>query len=450
MFVAPSISVRTGKFVVFALLLSAALASPFTAHGSDRKKKGAAANAEPAAPAKPNDYSKLIWPAPPDPTRIRYMDYFAGMKYDATPERDTKKKKQGWMDRMAGTPEGAEKQEKSLKDFPFQLIGPYGVAVDSKGLVYVGDEKVGAIFIFNPETRDVELIKNGTDARFGMITGIAIDDNDRLFVADSKFAHVLVFNAAHKAEGVIKEGMITPNGVAIDTENRLLYVVDTEQDQVLVYDADTYKPLRRIGTGGKKHALMTPGDFAKPTNVAVDGEGNVYVTDTLNDRVEIFDADGNFITTFGKNCDAPGCFERPKGLAVDSDGNIWVADSVMDRLQILNRKGEVLMVIGGHGTLPSQFSDMVGVGYDKARHRMFTTEQYPGRVQEFRYITEEEISAQKQREADERKKKREAAAAPTASVSKPEAGAAPKSPGADAQQPAAKPAPVDAQAPAAK
>ena len=82
--------------------------------------------------------------------------------------------------------------------------------------------------------------------------------------------------------------------------NRFLYVVDTQQDQVIVYDADTLKLLRRIGTGGKNHFLTTPGDFGAPQGVALDNDGNVYVTDTLNNRVEIFDADGNFISLFGK------------------------------------------------------------------------------------------------------------------------------------------------------
>ena len=299
---------------------------------------------------------------------------------------------------------------------------------------------MGAIFIFDTETRDVQLIKNNVDAKFAWINGIAIDDNDRLFVSDGQLGHVLVFNPEHKQEGMIREGMVDPNGLAIDTENRLLYVADTEQDQVLVYDADSYKLLRRLGKAPtKKHTLTSPGDFAKPTNVAVDSEGNVYVTDTLNDRVEIFDSGGAFISTFGKNCDAPGCFERPKGIAVDADKNIWVADSLMDRLQILNNKGEVLMVIGGHGNRPSQFSDLVGLGYDKTRHRIFTTEQYPGRMQEFRYVTEEEVAAEKDRAAAERKKKYgdaktdakppEAAAQPGADKSAPATGsqaAAPK------------------------
>jgi DNA-binding beta-propeller fold protein YncE len=446
MFVVGSNLVRGGKLVAFGLLLSVALASPFAAYG---KKKASDAPAQPAAPAKPNDFSKLVWPGPPDVARIRYLDYFAGMKIENTPASEEKKKKQGWMDRLAGTPEGAEKQEKMLKDFPYQLIGPYGVGVDSKGLVYVADQKVGAIFIFNTETRDVQLIKNGSDAHFGWINGIALDDNDRLFVSDGKLGQVIVFNPMHKAEGLIKEGIVDPNGLAIDTENRILYVVDTQQDQVLVYDADTYKLLRRIGTAGKKHSLTAPGDFAAPTNVAVDGDGNVYVTDTLNNRVEIFDAGGNFISTFGKNCDAPGCFERPKGIAVDSDGNIWVADAMMDRLQILNREGQVEMVVGGHGTLPSQFSDLVGVGFDKVRNRIFTTEQYPGRMQEFRYVTEEEVRAEKTRAGKERQAQNANAKAAAETVVQPEDAQSPKVP-AGGQQSPEKPAPAGAGAPAAK
>jgi len=447
MFVVGSNSVHGGKLVAVGLLLSVALASPFAAYG--KKKTSDTQAQQPAAPAKPNDFSKLVWPAPPDVVRIRYLDYFAGMKIENTPASEEKKKKQGWMDRLAGTPEGAEKQEKLLKDFPYQLIGPYGVGVDSKGLVYVADQKVGAIFIFNTDTRDVQLIKNGSDAHFGWINGIALDDNDRLFVSDGKLGDVIVFNPMHKAEGLIKEGIVDPNGLAIDTENRLLYVVDTQQDQVLVYDADTYKLLRRIGTGGKKHSLTAPGDFAAPTNVAVDGDGNVYVTDTLNNRVEIFDAAGNFISTFGKNCDAPGCFERPKGIAVDADGNIWVADAMMDRLQILNREGQVEMVVGTHGTLPSQFSDLVGVGYDKVRHRIFTTEQYPGRMQEFRYVTEEEVRAEKERAGKERQAQNANAKAAAETVVQPEDAKSPKAP-VGGQQPPDKSAPAGAQAPAAK
>ena len=74
---------------------------------------------------------------------------------------------------------------------------------------------------------------------FVRIIGLAMDDDDRLFVSDPGLSHILVFNPKHKATDVITEGLVDSGGMAIDTENRLLYVSDVEQDQVLVYDADS-------------------------------------------------------------------------------------------------------------------------------------------------------------------------------------------------------------------
>jgi DNA-binding beta-propeller fold protein YncE len=137
------------------------------------------------------------------------------------------------------------------------------------------------------------LIKHGTHARFGEIFGLAIDDNDDLFVSDGQLHHVLVFNAKHELQTSFgDDDMQDPNGIAIDKENRFLYVADTGLDQVLVYDADSHRLLRRIGTTGQNHTLTDPGNFSKPTNVAVDNDGNLYVSDTWNDRIEVFDADG--------------------------------------------------------------------------------------------------------------------------------------------------------------
>src|SRR5208283_2978227 len=320
--------IRSGQAAVALLMILAlTVASPNSAL-ADKKKKKADADAQTQQTQQPQfDTTKLVWPSPPSIPRVRYLTYYAGMPFDKSPTPP--KQKQTWMDRLAGAQSVSEKV--NVKNFPFQLLGPYGIAIDSKGLVYVADQKVGAVFIFNTETHDTQLIRNGYEAHFGWINCLAIDDDDRLFVSDAKLRRVLIFNVKHEVENQISEGLVDPVGLALDTENRFLYVADTQQDQVLVYDADTLKLLRRIGTGGKNHFLTTPGDFAGPQGVAVDKDGNLFVTDTLNDRVEIFDADGNFIGQFGKNGDGPGYFARPKGIAVDGDGHIWVADQMQDR-----------------------------------------------------------------------------------------------------------------------
>jgi sugar lactone lactonase YvrE len=344
------------------------------------------------------DLSKIVWPNPPAIARIRYMNYFCSQKPPDAPE--TKKAK--WMDRLAGVAVGEQvTTEKRL----WQLVTPYGLAVDSKNRLYVADSKVHAIFIFDTETKDLQLIKNGVEARFGLITGLAIDDSDRLFVSDSEMRRVMVFDPKHVAEGSISEGLASPGGLAIDNENRFLYVADSDMDQVLVYDADPpHKLLRKIGTAGKGHTLTSPGDFSKPTNVAVDKEGLVYVTDTWNDRVEIFDPEGKFIRTWGKPGDGPGYFARPKGIAIDGDGHVWVADSVQDRVQVFTPEGQLLIWMGGHGAYPGQFNALAGITIDK-NNRVFTSEQFAGRVQMFRYVSDAEALAEKGHRQDEEQKK---------------------------------------------
>lgn len=396
---------------------------------ADKKKKNDAAP-QPTNVLEKIDYSKLIWPNPPAPTRVRYLNYFCCDKYVA----ETGKKKSSWMDRMAG----AESQEQKQMSKPlFALWTPYGIAVDSKGTVYIADGKVGAIFMFNTETKELKMIKNGSDAHFGDIIGLAMDDSDRLFVSDTKLHRILVFDKDHKAEGTISGGLIDPAGMAVDNENRFLYVADAGLDQVLVYDADKLTLIRKMGTAGKKHSLTEPGQFAAPENVAVDADANLYVADMYNNRIEVFDADGNFIRAWGKSGDRPGYFSRPKGLAIDADGHVWVADGVMDILQCYTPEGQFLMWMGGHGLFPGQFRALAGLYIDK-NNRIFTSEQYPGRVQMFRYYTDDEARGQiKARDAEIDKKRAQGTA--TKTETKP-----------DATAPAASAAPAPAASSAAK
>jgi DNA-binding beta-propeller fold protein YncE len=387
------------------VLLGLALLTP-VAVLADKKKK------VDTTPHGPIDYSNIVWPNPPAIARIKYQAYFSAEKV-AQVESQTNTKKAKWMDRLAGTQAQAESNK-----ILFQLAEPFGMAVDSKNNLYVADQKVGAIFIFNTTTRELDMIKNKTHAHFVRIIGLAMDDNDRLFVSDIGLKHVLVFDANHKVEDMITDGLAAPSGLAIDRENRLLYVSDVELDQVLVYDADSLKLLRKLGTTGHKHELTTPGDFAKPTGLAVDHDGNLYVADTLNNRIEIFDADGQFVRTFGKNGDGPGYFARPKGVAIDGDGHIWVADGVQDRVQVFNQEAQLLIAFGGHGLLPGQFQGLVGVACDK-NNRIFTSEIYPGRVQQFQYVSDAEADKARKEKEEQREKKATGAAKEVTPIAAP-------------------------------
>jgi DNA-binding beta-propeller fold protein YncE len=133
--------------------------------------------------------------------------------------------------------------------------------------------------------------------------------------------------------------------------------------------------------------------------VALDADANVYVTDTLNNRVEIFDADGEFISSFGKAGDGPGFFARPKGIAVDCDGHVWVVDQAQSRVQVFNREGQLLAYFGEVGPYPGQFNAPYGITIDK-QNRVYVSEQFPGRVQVFQYITDAEAEAARHKQAE--------------------------------------------------
>jgi len=388
------------KRVAIAVLVMLLFTASSIAFG-DKKKKDEPPPQKQVSVLDMIDKSKVVWPQPPNIARVKYLDYFAGEKlpdFAAQPA----KAKSSWMDRLAGTTQ--ERGANPLKNH-FFFGEPHGLAVDSKGRLYVADGKVAAIFIIDPETHDTQMIKNGKDASFVLINGLAIDDSDRLFVSDSQAHRILVFDKNHKGEAAITSGLMTPAGMAIDNENRFLYVADIGLDQVLVFDADDLTPIRRIGTPNTNHQSTALGDFSKPSSVAVDQDGNVYVTDMLNYRVEVFDADGKFIRAFGKHGDGPGYFAMPKGIAIDCDGHIWVTDAMQNRVHLFTQEGDLLMYMGNkQGALPGTFSGLQYILIDK-QNRVFTSEVYPGRVQEFRYVTQEEAKQEFDRREAEKKAK---------------------------------------------
>ncbi len=365
------------------VLLFACLQSGVAA---DKKK-------DPPPPVPAIDPSKLVWPPPPDVPRIRYITGVMGEE-DLNPA--PKKKKSTWMDRMAGVTLPGEEGRPRLKK-------PYGIAVDSKGLIYVADPGQAVIFVFNLEGKKI-----GFRGVQQVITpaGLAIDDSDRLFVSDST-QHVIL---CYKPDGSLEtsfgqDKLAKPVGIALDLENRYLYVVDSDLDKIFVFDADTYLLLRSFGQ--KSDATLAPGTFDRPTNVAVDSDSNVYVVDTFNNRVQSFDADGRFLRMFGHQGNSAGAFMRAKGIAVDSDNHIYVVDAEFNNIQIFDSEGNILMFFGTRGLEPGTFTLASGIAID-ANHRIIVAEQWKGRIQAFRYITDAEAKPEYDKRAADLAAKAEA------------------------------------------
>ena len=129
-----------------------------------------------------------------------------------------------------------------------------------------------------------------------------------------------------------------------------------------------------------------PGNFNFPTHMAVNKEnGEIYVTDSMNFRIQRFDPEGKFLSTFGSLGRTVGSFSKPKGIALDSGGSVYVVDGIYDTVQLFNSEGELLMNFGSSGIHPGQFWLPAGIAIDQ-EDRIFIADTYNFRVQIFKFL----------------------------------------------------------------
>jgi DNA-binding beta-propeller fold protein YncE len=115
-------------------------------------------------------------------------------------------------------------------------------------------------------------------------------------------------------------------------------------------------------------------------------DGAVYVSDTMNYRVQVFSADLAFVRSFGTLGVRPGQFRRPKGIAVDAENVVYVVDSDYNNFQMFTREGQPLMWVGQLGTRPGQLALPAGIAVDRERRQIVVCEQYNRRVQVFERV----------------------------------------------------------------
>ena len=320
---------------------------------------------------------RAVWPVPPDEPRISYV-----MTIE-TPRNIGVKK--SIFKRIIEFVAGKEPEPRIQR--------PFGVLSDGNGTVYVTDTGLQTIHVFdykNKKYRQVFKLNNEQPpSRLLSPLGIVLDESGRLYVSDSILKKVFVFDKTDKHIYTIGENgeFGRPTGLAIDKSRGKLYISDTINHKIWVYDikppfsiTEKGKMLSSFGNRGKDH-----GEFNFPTHISVDSKGDIYVTDALNFRIQVFNADGKFIASIGKMGNTLGTFSKPKGLGTDSDGNIYVVDNLYDTVQIFNRSGELLLNFASHGGGNGGLWLPNGLFVDKDNY-IFVADTYNERVQVFRYL----------------------------------------------------------------
>ncbi len=275
----------------------------------------------------PGSEKAIFYPPPPEPPRLQYLTSFSS-------SRDVE---------VAANPLdkflfGEDPKEKTI-------LGPYGLAWH-KGKIYVCDVAQAVVLRLDLAAGKFEAVGRGGAGSLQKPINIAIDERGHKYVADHDRARVIVFGPddAHLAT-FGQPGQFRPTDVLVDGND--LYVCDISQNEVEVLDRDSGAVRRSIQPKNDE-----PGFLRKPTNLALDGGRNLYVVDTIDCRVTVFDPAGKFLRYIGAAGDVAGQFARPKGIAVDRAGFVYVVDAAFENCQIFDPKGEIALSFGGPGDVP--------------------------------------------------------------------------------------------------
>ena len=321
---------------------------------------------DPVSPAKKDKpAAELVWPPPPLEPRIRYLNSIS--------TSDDIRGKKGFWRRFWEFFRGPDVQT---------MVKPMSVAVDSGGRIYIADPAAKLVHLFHPAKKRYRSIDTVGKQSLQFPIGVALDSKDNLYVADGHEKRIFSLSSRGESRRVYgKPGQLQrPAGIAVDSRRGLLYVADPPAHDIKVFDLGSGKLVRSIGKRG-----VGSGEFNFPAWLAVDATGRLYVTDSLNGRIQILAPDGRPVSSIGKLGDSTGNFSSPKGVALDSDGHLYVTDAGFDNIQIFDDRGRLLLYLGGSGQAPGLFWMPGGIFIDR-NDRIYVADSYNRRVQIFQYL----------------------------------------------------------------
>ena len=155
------------------------------------------------------------------------------------------------------------------------------------------------------------------------------------------------------------DGMLEwPNSLAIDCEGNV-YISDEAQQRIFIFDKQG-KFLSKWGVKG-----AADGEFDRPAGITFDQDENLLVIDGLNNRVQRYTKDGSFLGSWGRGGNGDGEFNNPWGLTIDRAGDVYVADWRNDRIQKFDAQGKHLASWGSSGQGDGDFHRPSGVAVDR-------------------------------------------------------------------------------------
>jgi DNA-binding beta-propeller fold protein YncE len=214
---------------------------------------------------------------------------------------------------------------------------PLGIAMDDCGNIYLSDTHNHRVLKYSTKISGIlgcagEMLNKGSrPSQFDHPSGIAVS-GDLVYVCDTENHRVQILNSCHlHVEGEFCSDDMQPVDIAIDKEGRFVYVLDCTNKNIRVFQEGTLELLHTIDLTVPQYLKLQ-----RPVGICVDTKHFVYITDEQKHGVLVLDAAGKFKIFFGTRGSREGEFNKPAGIDVDSQGNVYVCDSGNGRVQIFS------------------------------------------------------------------------------------------------------------------
>lgn len=261
-------------------------------------------------------------------------------------------------------------------DFLFHIYGdeknslnkPLDVDVDEDGKIFVADYGNHEVKVFNQKGKLINKFKNaGPEGVLESPAGIEVSDG-KVYVSDIAKNQLFEFDT----DGDFQRALITPEikgrligikpcGVTVG-QNGDIYLTDILNHRIVVLGPDgLFKT--KLGVAGDSE-----GALAYPNDLAVDNKGKVFVSDSNNYRVQVFDEKNRVGKIFTKTPKGQQLFgSLTKGIAVDNKGDVWVVDAISHKVSVFDKGGYQLFEFGqfGYGDEEFNFPNGIAVKGDR-------------------------------------------------------------------------------------
>ena len=228
-----------------------------------------------------------------------------------------------------------------------KVHGPWGVAVNQRGVVVVAEWGGDCVSVFSPSGEKlVAFGKHGSgQGEFNCPRGVAVDGEGSILVSDGGNHRIQKLTAEGKflaggTGGCEALQFSFPTEIAYNAKNRMVYVVEGWNHRVQILNSD----LTFSSTLGKNGSGK--GQFSRPLGIACDSTGKVYLADPRNHRIQVFTAEGKFLRMFGKRGRGRGELDWPDGVAIDTNDMVYVTEGGNCRVSVFTSGGDFVTSFG--------------------------------------------------------------------------------------------------------